>query len=69
MQGIKGSRKKGKWVVVHVNLQSELCDQLDALIQQEKSKVPHGKFDRSSVVTGAVCDFISRHLIMERMWN
>jgi metal-responsive CopG/Arc/MetJ family transcriptional regulator len=69
MQGIKGSRKKGKWVVVHVNIKSELADQMDALIEQEKAKVPHGKFDRSSVVTGAVRDFIARHLIKEGTSN
>lgn len=67
--GIKGSRKKGRWIVVHVNIPVDLATELDALIRQEKAKVPHGKFDRSSVVTGAVRDFIARHLIKEGTSN
>ena len=51
--------------MVHVNIPVDLATELDALIQQEKTKVPHGKFDRSSVVTGAVREFVSRHFIKE----
>ena len=53
--------------MVHVNIPLDLAEELDALIQQEKTKVPHGKFDRSSVVTGAVREFVSRHLIFSEV--
>ena len=56
-------------MVVHVNIPVDLATELDALIQQEKAKVPHGKFDRSSVVTGAVREFVGRHLIKEGTHN
>jgi metal-responsive CopG/Arc/MetJ family transcriptional regulator len=52
-----------------VNIPVDLATELDALIQQEKAKVPHGKFDRSSVVTGAVREFVGRHLIKEGTHN
>ena len=67
MQENKKRTRRGKWVVVHVNIPLDLAEELDALIQQEKTKVPHGKFDRSSVVTGAVREFVSRHLIFSEV--
>ena len=69
MQETKKRGRRGKWVVVHVNIPVDLATELDALIQQEKTKVPHGKFDRSSVVTGAVREFVSRHFIKEGTHN